>query len=63
MFFSGRHIRDFATVEEVWMPSDETHSLISLKQNHPSSFVSRCEIIAGVVKLYSRDDVGCESGS
>ena len=37
----------------------KTHRLVPLKQHHPAALVARREIVARVVKLDRRDDVGC----
>lgn len=36
------------------------YRLVPLKQNHTSTLVSRRQIITGVVKLDSRDDIRCK---
>lgn len=36
-----------------------TYRLVSFEQYNASTFVSRCEIVAGVIELDCRDDVGC----
>lgn len=35
-----------------------TNSLVAFKQNHTAALITRCKIIARVIKLDSRDDIG-----
>lgn len=35
-----------------------TNSLVAFKQNHTTALVTRCKIIARVIELDGRDDIG-----
>jgi len=35
-----------------------TNSLVAFKQNHTAALVTRCKIVARVIELDSRDDIG-----
>jgi len=40
-------------------PRRIAHLLVPLKQDDPAALVARREVVAGVVELDRRDDVGC----
>lgn len=35
-----------------------THGVVSFKQNNPPSFITRCQIVAGMIKLDGGYDIG-----
>ena len=46
-------------VSSVMYPRRIAHLLVPLKQDDPAALVARREVVAGVVELDRRDDVGC----
>ena len=42
---------------------EEAYLLVALKKDDAAALVARREVIAGVIELDGRDDVGCEPAS